>query len=90
MGRGLISVALSEPSPAAFRPHETVSLTIQLIYPEVLIQLLQYHCARSHYKEYPPWSVFVTVDRKASGLEFVTIRICERQATGGLLICACQ
>ena len=31
MGRLLISVALSEPSPAAFSPHETVSLTIQSI-----------------------------------------------------------
>lgn len=42
MGRAPISVAVSGPSPAALSPHETVSLTIQLIYPEELLGLFQY------------------------------------------------
>jgi hypothetical protein len=40
MGRAPISVALSASNPAAFSPHETVSLTIQFIYPEGLNRLL--------------------------------------------------
>ena len=89
MGRALISVALSAPSPAAFSPHETVSLTIQLIYPEELTRLFQHRHAHSHHKGHPPCSVFVAVDREASGIEFVTIRVCERQATRSLLKSAC-
>ena len=48
MTRAPISVALSAPNPAIFSPHETVSLTIQLIYPEELIQLFQHHYIHSH------------------------------------------
>jgi hypothetical protein len=90
MGRAPISVALSATSPSAFSPHETVSLTIQLIYPEGLTQLFQHRRVHSHHNGYLPCSVFVAIDREASGLKFVTVRVCERQATGSLLKCSCQ
>ena len=73
MGRVEISVAVSGPSPAALSPHETVSLTIQLIYPEELILLFQYRRAYIRYREYLPRRIFITIDREASGFEFVTV-----------------
>jgi hypothetical protein len=57
MGRAPISVAVSGPNPVALSPHETVSLTIQLIYPEGLILLFQYcrtyiRCQNTHPSAY--------------------------------------
>jgi hypothetical protein len=40
MGRALISTAVSGPKPAACSPHETVSLTIQDMYPSELSQAM--------------------------------------------------
>jgi len=90
MGRAAISAALSAPSPAAFSPHETVSLTIQLIYPEELSLLFQYCRTHTHCQRHAPQRIFITIDREASGLKFVTIRVSISQATGCLLEGTCQ
>jgi hypothetical protein len=90
MTRAAISVALSAPSPAAFSPHETVSLTIQLIYPEELSLLFQYCRTQIHCQRHAPQRIFITVDREAPGLKFVTIRVSISQATGCLLVGTCQ
>lgn len=90
MGRAAISVALSAPSPAAFSPHETVSLTIQLIYPEELSLPFQYCRTHTHSQRHAPQRILVTIDREASGLKFVTIRVSKSQATGSLLEGTCR
>lgn len=73
MGRAPISVAVSGPKPPALSPHETVSLTIQLIYPEGLILLFQPRRTYVRHQEHAPSRIFITIDREASGSEFVTI-----------------
>jgi len=73
MGRSPISVAVSGPNPGALSPHDTVSLTIQVIYPEGLILLFQYHHTYIRNQEHAPSRIFITIDREASASEFVTI-----------------
>lgn len=75
MGRALISTAVSGPNPAACSPHETVSLTIQEMYPLELTARLG--ARLSHDRNDIPRLVLITVNCETAGTGLlITFLVC--------------